>query len=112
VNRGSIVIVDLGSPTGSAPAKRRPAVVIQDDRFNASGLSTTIVAAVSSQVRLAELPGNVYLPASATGLSKDSVALVTQLATIDESSISEHVGELPAVFLDDIDRGLRLVLTL
>ncbi|WP_417562886.1 type II toxin-antitoxin system PemK/MazF family toxin [Microbacterium sp.] len=112
VKRGDVVIVDFGVRVGSAPAKRRPAVVVQSDRFNASRLNTCVVVALTSNLALAEYPGNVFLPMSATGLRRDSIAVATQVATLDLAVVIETVTALPPTLLDEIDRGLRLVLDL
>lgn len=71
--RGEIWWADLGSPRGSAPALRRPVLVISDDRYTRSTLATVTVVALSSTMRLASLPGNVAAPAEVTGLDRDSV---------------------------------------
>lgn len=112
VARGEIYWVDLGPTVTSAPAKRRPAVVVQGDHFNSSRLATVIVAAVSSNTALADQPGNVFLPASSTGLTKDSVLNVTALATIDKGDLIERVGAIPYYLLAEMDGGLRTVLGL
>ena len=112
IRRGDICWADLGEPRGSAPAKHRPVVVVQADSYNMSRLATAVVVALTSNTRLAEHPGNVFLPASATGLARDSVAKVTQVATLDKSTLSPGPGPVPIYLLDEIDNGLRLVLAL
>lgn len=112
VTRGEVVIVHLDAPVDSAPAKRRPMVIVQADRFNGSRLATTVAIAVTSDLALAEYPGNVFLPAIATGLRRDSVAVVTQITTVDLRRIVEHVDVLPQHLRDDIDRGMKLALEL
>lgn len=71
IERGGVFWVDFGRVAGSAPAKRRPAVVVQADVVNRSAIGWSIVAAITSNTSLAEIPGNVFLPASASGLPKD-----------------------------------------
>lgn len=110
--RGSVHWVDLGEPVGSAPAKRRPVLVVQADSYNRSRISTAVVAVLTSNTRAAELPGNVFAPASATGLPKDSVINVTQLVTLDKDSLSAEVAMLPTYLLGEVDAGLRRVLAL
>ncbi len=110
IERGSVHWVQLGEPAGSAPAKRRPVLVVQGDPYNASRIATTVVAVVTSNTQLAEYPGNVFLPAVASGLPKDSVVNVSQLVTLDKSVLSPAVGSLPAYLLADVDAGLRMVL--
>ncbi|HEY3001521.1 MAG TPA: type II toxin-antitoxin system PemK/MazF family toxin [Kribbellaceae bacterium] len=112
IERGSIHWADLGEPRGHGPAKKRPVVVIQADPYNASRLGTVIVAVVTSNTDLATMPGNVFLPAGATGLPRDSVVNVTSLATVDKSGLGKRVGSVPSALQLEIDRGLRRVLAL
>jgi len=110
--RGDICWADLGEPKGSRPAKRRPVLVIQANAYNASKLTTTLVAVITSNTALAAMPGNVFLPAVASGLPKDSVLNVTALVTIDKADLDPPVSRLPAALMTEIDRGLRRVLGL
>ena len=112
IRRGSIWWADLGKPQGSKPAKRRPVLVIQADSFNTSRLNTALVAVITSNTRLAAVPGNVFLPAAAAGLAKDSVVNVTALVTLDKSDLQDETGYLPASLMHEVDRGLRSVLSL
>lgn len=113
VNRGDIYWCDLGPPSGSAPAKRRPVVVVASDSYNRSRLATTIVATLTSNTALAAMPGNVFLPAVATGLPRDSVVNITALMTVDRRSLDAHAsGAVPAHLLAEVDKGLRRVLDL
>jgi mRNA interferase MazF len=110
--RGSICWADLGEARLSRPAKRRPVLVIQSNPFNASRLNTTIAAVITSNTALAAMPGNVFLPAPVSGLSKDSVINVTALITLHKGDLEEPVGYAPASLMDDVDRGLRRILGL
>ena len=110
--RGSICWADLGEPRGSRPTKRRPVLVIQADPFNASRLNTTLAAVITSNTSLAAMPGNVFLPATSSGLPKDSVVNVTALVTLDKTDLDEETGHLPPTLMSDVDRGLRRVLGL
>jgi mRNA interferase MazF len=111
-SRGSICWADLGEAHGSKPAKRRPVLVVQSDPFNTSRLSTIIAAVITSNTALAAMPGNVFLPAAASALPKDSVVNVTALVTLDKTDLEEPVGHLPASLTNDVSRGLRRVLGL
>jgi mRNA interferase MazF len=111
-SRGSICWADLGEARGSKPAKRRPVLVIQADPFNASRLSTTIAAVITSNTTLATMPGNVFLPAATSGLRKDSVVNVTALVTLDKTDLEAPVGHLPSALMSQVDRGLHRVLGL
>lgn len=112
IERGALYWVDLGEPAGSRPAKRRPVVVIQADGYNASRLSTVLVAVITSNTDLAAMPGNVFLPSRLTGLPRDSVVNVTALVTVDKVDLAERVGALPESLAEELDRGLRQVLDL
>jgi mRNA interferase MazF len=87
-------------------------VVVQADSFNASRIRTVLAAVVTSNLRLAEAPGNVLLKARTTRLKRDSVANVSQLVTLDRSLLTSRIGRLPAEQLQQLDEGLRLVLDL
>ncbi len=110
--RGEIWWATLPAPVGSEPGYRRPVLVIQDDTFNQSPISTVIIAVVTSNLQLAQAPGNVLLPCNATGLPKDSVANVSQILTIDKGFLEERVGALPSHLQEKVDEGLRTILYL
>jgi len=112
IRRGEIYWADLGPPGGSAPAKRRPVLVIQADSFNASRINTVISAVITSNQRLTAAPGNVDLPRSVSGLSKDSVVNVSQIATLDRRQLLERVSSLSAEAMAEVADGLRLALDL
>jgi len=112
IRRGSVWWADLGEPQGSKPGKRRPVLVIQANSFNVSRLNTALVAIITSNTRLAAMPGNVFLPASTAGLPKDSVVNVTALVTLDKSDLQAEAGHLPASLMHEVDRGLRSILNL
>ncbi len=71
--RGEIWWADLPDPMASEPGYRRPVLIIQDDTFTQSRLRTVIVSIITSNLELANAPGNVLLLRDATGLSRDSV---------------------------------------
>ena len=112
IERGGIHWVDLDAPQGSRPGKRRPVLVVQSDAYTASALATVLALVVTSNTSLAALPGNVFLPFSATELPKDSVANVSQVITIDRDFLIELAGRVRGQFLKDVENGLRLVLAL
>jgi mRNA interferase MazF len=112
IQRGEVWWADLGEPRGSEPGYRRPVLVVQNDAFNRSRLQTTLVVSLTSNLRLVEAPGNVLVPAKASGLPKDSVANVTQLLTLDEDFLTERAGKVPPRLMVQVDAGLKLVLAL
>lgn len=112
IQRGDVCWADLGPVSGSGPAKRRPVLLVQSDRYTASSLATVVVVVLTANTYLTEHPGNVFLPASSTGLPRDSVADVTQLLTLDKIELDRPVGQVEGRLMQDIDDGLRLVLGL
>ncbi len=112
IERGEIHWADLGDPSGSRPAKRRPVLLVQSNPYNASRLATVLAAVVTSNTALAAMPGNVFLPAAASGLPRDSVVNVTALVTLNKTDLADRVGLLPLNLMREVDRGLRLVLDL
>lgn len=86
--------------------------MVQADSFNRSRIQTAIVATITSNVRLADAPGNVLLPAHSAGLTRDSVVNVSQLLTLDRSFLTELAGTLPPHLLRSVEDGLRVVLQL
>jgi mRNA interferase MazF len=112
VRRGDVWWADLGEPAGSEPGHRRPVLVVQADSFNLSRIGTVVAVAVTSNLRLADAPGNVLLARRIGGLSKASVVNVSQVVTLDRSILEARVGTLPAPVMERVDEGLRLVLGL
>jgi mRNA interferase MazF len=112
VRRGEVWWADLDEPRGSEPGYHRPVLVVQADSFNRSRLSTVLVVVLTSNLRLAEAPGNVLVPAKAAGLPKDSVANVSQIVTLDREFFERQTGRLPTRLMAAVDAGLKLVLAL
>ncbi len=112
IRRGEVWWANLPIPVGSEPGYRRPVIIVQADSFNVTSLQTFIAVGISSNLGLADQPGNVLLSRETTGLEKNSVANVTQLITGDRSVLSECIGVLPDRELRRLNAGLRLVLDL
>ena len=112
MQRGELWWANLPEPQGSGPGYRRPVLIVSSDRFNDSRISTVIVAAITSNARLAMAPGNVTISSRRTGLSTSSVANVSQLLTLDRAILSKRIGRVTSGQLADVDEGLRLALNL
>jgi mRNA interferase MazF len=112
VQRGELWWADLPEPRLSEPGYRRPVWVVQADSFNNSRIQTIIVATITSNLALAEAPGNVLLPQRDSGLPRDSVVNVSQIITLDREFLAEYIGSLPARLQRLVDAGLHLVLNL
>jgi mRNA interferase MazF len=92
--------------------KRRPCVVVSSEAVLGVEVWQTHVVPLTSNVERAGLAGNVLLPATATGLPKDSVAVPLGLELVDRDVLADRSGQLPRALLDAIDDGLRAVLGL
>jgi len=112
IERGEIWWADLSDPAGSGPGFRRPVLIVQSDAFNRSRLRTVVAIVVTSNLRLVDAPGNVLLPAKASGLPKDSIANISQVITLDRDFLADRAGRIRGALLSDVESGLRLVLTL
>jgi mRNA interferase MazF len=109
IRQGEIYWLHFGPVEGSAPAGRRPALVVQHDRFNRSAIATTVVAAVTSNLRLGAMPGNVRLRQGEAGLPRASVVNVSQVRTIDRTRLVDRVGVLGGGKMRDVLKGLGLL---
>ncbi len=112
IERGSIWWADLDLPSGSGPGYRRPVLVMQADTFNRSKINTVVVVVITSNLRLAEAPGNVFLKKEESALTKDSVINVSQLITIDKEVLTEFVGKIGTKYLKKVEQGIKKVLSL
>src|SRR5437763_424775 len=106
VRRGEIWWANLLAATGSGPGFRRPVVVVQSNDFNASAIRTVIVAIITSNLRLADAPGNIALGRRETKLKQKSVINVSQVFTIDKSLLTERVSVLRGEVQHRINEGL------
>ncbi len=109
VFRGEVWWADLPEPVGSEPGYRRPVLIIQINRFNRSRIKTVLAVAVTTNVELVQLPGNVLIPAFEAGLNEDSVVNVTQMVTVDREFLESRMGSLPEELLRRVEEGLRLI---
>ena len=112
MRRGEIWWATLPEPVGSGPGMRRPVLVIQANPFNESRIATVIIAVITSNLALAEAPGNVRLGKGDSGLPKPSVVNVSQVLTVDRGVLEEPVRVVSARVMERVNLGLRLALGL
>lgn len=110
ISQGDIWWAALPDPVGSGPGFHRPVVVVQGDNFNRSRIATIVVVPLTSNTRLAAMPGNVPLPSRKTGLPKDSVANVTQVIAIDRALLTERIGRIARPQLELVWKGFDILL--
>ncbi|MFB6285526.1 MAG: type II toxin-antitoxin system PemK/MazF family toxin [Candidatus Bipolaricaulia bacterium] len=87
-------------------------MIVQADAFNRSKLRNVIVVALTSNLRLAQAPGNVQISSDESGLPKDSVVNISQILSMDRSRLAERVDVVPPDKVESVNRGLRLILDL
>ena len=95
---------------GSEPSGRRPVLVVQHDRFNLSAIRTTVVSAVTSDLRLAAMPRGVGLKRGEAGLSRTSVVNMIQIRIVDRSRLTDRIGTIARARMREVLRGLALLL--
>lgn len=108
--QGDIFWFDFGEPEGSKPAKRRPAIVVQCDPMNESGLNTVVVVPLTSNLKHADDAGCLLLRSKDTDLPEDSVALGMQITVVNKDDLEEWIGRLDARMLEAVLRSVEAVL--
>ena len=110
--QGDIYWVRFGVPGDSGPSGKRPAVVIQNDLMNKSNIRTTVVTLLTSNKKLANVPGNVLLKKGMANLPKPSVVVVSQMATVDKNRLLEKIGMLDRDKVEEVLKGCQMVISL
>lgn len=110
--RGEVRWAELPDPIASEPGYRRPVLIVQSNDFNLSRIRTVVAVTLTTNLRLAEAPGNLLLSAEDTGLPRDSVANVSQIITLDKTFLREQAGHLDDRAMSSVEDGIRLVLSL
>ena len=109
VKRFEIYLYDFGAMPGSIQNGIRPALIIQDNRFNENS-PTTVVAAITSVIKKERLPSHIFL-GQEFGLSKPSMVMLEQLRTVNQDELREYVGAISDPYLTKIiGRGIKKTL--
>lgn len=107
INRGDVFWLGPDESRGSTASYAHPHVVVQDDVFNHSRITTVIVCALTSNLNRANEPGNVLLDAGEGNLPQQSVVVVSQIASVDKARLGERIGSLSDARVEQILAGLR-----
>lgn len=110
VKQGDVFWADLPSPRGSEPGYRRPAIVVQNDVYNASSVATVVVCVLTTNLSRARVLGNVLLKKAEANLPESSVVVVGQILTLDRSRLIGKIGTLSNERIAQIFSGLKLLL--
>ena len=109
ISQGDIFWVDLDEPGGSEPGYTHPSMVIQNNMFNHSDINTVILCGLTSNLKRADIPGNILLEAGEANLPKQSVVIVSQVFTVDKTQLREYIGALSKKRVRQILDGLKLI---
>ena len=107
--RGEVWLVNWNPARGSEQAGRRPAVVIQNDIGNEKA-STTIVAAISSSVRI--FPINIKIEPPEGGLELPSIVKTSQILTVDKKKLEKKLGRFSKEKMEEVNQAIKLSLDL
>ncbi len=109
VSRGDIFWIPTDETRGSLPGSPHPHVIVQDDVFNHSRISTVVVCALSSNLNKASGPGNVLLELCEGGLQRQSVVIASQVSCIYKTRLGAYIGSLSEARIDQVVAGLRFI---
>jgi mRNA interferase MazF len=107
IHRGDVFWIAPDDSRGPAPSYAHPHVVVQDDVFNHSRITTVVVCALTSNLHRASEPGNVLLDVGEANLPEHSVVVVSQISSVDKARLGERIGTLSDARVEQILAGLR-----
>jgi len=110
MTRGELWWADFGVPFGSEPGYKRPVIIIQNDFFNKSKINTAIVIPLTTNMILADAPGNLLFSKNQSKLKKDSVIAVSQIEVIDRQRLIEKITRIDKSLLERIENNILFVL--
>jgi mRNA interferase MazF len=110
MTRGELWWADFGIPFGSEPGYKRPVLIIQNDFFNNSKINTTIVIPLTTNLILAEAPGNVLINKRDSKLKMDSVIAISQIEVIDRQRLIEKIAKIDESIIEKIENNILFIL--
>ncbi len=110
IKQGDVFWIEFDDPVGSGPGYKHPHVVVQNNVFNRSRINTTVVCALTSNLKRAAAPGNVLLDAGEGNLPKQSVVIVSQIITVDKTELGDYIGQLSPTRVRQILQKIDLLL--
>lgn len=111
INQGDIFWINLNRSLGSESSYQHPHVVIQNNVFNCSKINTVVVCSLTSNKKLAAVPGNVFLEAGEANLPEGKVVNVSQVFTVEKNELGTKIGTLLPEKVEQIIEGVKLLLT-
>jgi len=110
MTRGELWWADFGIPFGSEPGYKRPVLIIQNDFFNKSKINTTIVIPLTTNLILADAPGNILITKNESKLKKDSVITISQIEVIDRQRLIEKITKIDRAIIESVENNILFVL--
>lgn len=107
IRRGDVFWLRPEASRALATGPAHPHVVVQDDVFNRSRITSVVVCALTTNLHKASEPGNVLLDPGEANLSQQSVVVVSQIESVEKSALGEKLGSLSSARVDQIVAGLR-----
>ncbi|MGH7829706.1 MAG: type II toxin-antitoxin system PemK/MazF family toxin [Candidatus Binatia bacterium] len=112
IRRRHVYVMDFNPRVRTKPGKLRPAVVLQSDIFNEAGYPSTIV--IPTTTRLVNDPGilRLRIQKGEAGLARESDLLLGQLIAVANESFRREIGVLPDHLMEELDKRIRIILSL
>lgn len=88
---------------------RHPYVIIQENVLNHSRIQTTVVCALTSNLKRAALHGNVLLDIDEANLPKQSVVEISKVSTVNKTRLGDYIGSLSEQRVNQILAGMRFL---
>jgi mRNA interferase MazF len=108
--RGELWWADFGIPFGSEPGYKRPVLILQNDFINNSKINTIIVIPLTTNLILADAPGNVLITKHQSKLKKDSVIIISQVEAIDRRRLIEKITKIDRTIMEKIEDNILFIL--
>ena len=111
---GSIWVINFDPSVGTEIRKTRPGLIVSGTVFNQKRSKVTILPFTSARPNDPRLsPAVVSVPASPTnGLAVDSLLVCIDPMTFDKARLNQHLGQLEADLLQQIQSVLKRYLAL
>jgi mRNA interferase MazF len=110
MTRGELWWADFGIPFGSEPGYKRPVLIIQNDFFFFFKINTTIVIPLTTNLILADAPGNILITKHESKLKRDSVITISQIEVIDRRRLIEKITKLDRSIIEKIENNILFIL--
>ena len=110
MTRGELWWADFGMPFGSESGYKRPVLILQNDFFNNSKINTAIVVPLTTNLLLADAPGNVPVTINESKLGKDSVIVISQIKAIDRRRLIEKITKIDRAIIGKVENSVLFIL--